>query len=408
VLTVLAAAVLAALALLIAPPHANGNFVYWANDNPVNSIGRAKINGTGANSAFIPGQNDPRAVAVDSKFIYWTNNTPPSIGRANLDGSGVNPNFITTNVTDPEGIAVTSSGIYWANTGTPTDSIGHANIDGSNPVSTFVSTTSTNIWGVATDQAFVYWLNSGSPATGAIGRASLNGGTGDSTFIAGVDANEGVAVDPGFIYWTNNATGIDRAPIGGGTPQSNFIPSASTNPAEQHGVAVNSQYIFWSDAGNARIGRANINGSSPNPSLAAASTQAQLMAAAPSNKITINSVTRKKKKGTATINAKVPGPGQVTLNQTSSPPDVNATEAAVKQQGLTLTAASSFKLAVKPLGKTAKKLNKQIKKQLKKKRKAKAKAKVTVFIHFVPAGVAGVPNTQQVKITLIKQRKKKK
>jgi hypothetical protein len=33
--------------------------------------------------------------------------------------------------------------------------------------------------------------------------------------------------------------------------------------------------------------------------------------------------------------------------------------------------------------------------------------KVNVFIHFVPAGVAGVPNTQQVTLTLVKQRKKK-
>jgi undecaprenyl pyrophosphate phosphatase UppP len=62
---------------------------------------------------------------------------------------------------------------------------------------------------------------------------------------------------------------------------------------------------------------------------------------------------------------------------------------------------------VKPLGKTAKKLNKQIKKQLRKKRKAKARVKVSVFIHFVPAGVAGVPNTQQVNVTLVKQRTKK-
>ena len=103
----------------------------------------------------------------------------------------------------------------------------------------------------------------------------------------------------------------------------------------------------------------------------------------------------------------MPGPGQVTLNQTNTPPDVNATAAGVKQVGLTITQASSFKLAVKPTGKTAKKLSKQIKKQLRKKSKAKAKASVTVFIHFVPAGVAGVPNTQQVKVTLIKQKKKK-
>ena len=91
----------------------------------------------------------------------------------------------------------------------------------------------------------------------------------------------------------------------------------------------------------------------------------------------------------------------MTLNQTSTPPDVNAVAAAVKQQGLTITSASSFKLAVKPVGKTAKKLKKQIKK------KGRGKVKVKVFIHFVPAGVAGVPNTKPVTVTLIKQGKKK-
>ncbi|HET9119926.1 MAG TPA: hypothetical protein VFN72_05290, partial [Solirubrobacterales bacterium] len=71
VLTILVAAVLAALALLIAPPHAHGNFVYWANDNQ-STIGRAKINGTGANNNFITGVTGVHGVAVDSKFIYWT------------------------------------------------------------------------------------------------------------------------------------------------------------------------------------------------------------------------------------------------------------------------------------------------------------------------------------------------
>jgi hypothetical protein len=126
------------------------------------------------------------------------------------------------------------------------------------------------------------------------------------------------------------------------------------------------------------------------------------LAAAPSNKITVNSVTKKKKKGTAAISAKVPGPGQVTLNQTSSPPDVNATAAAVKQVGLTITQASSFTLPVKPKGKTAKKLKRQVKK------KGRGKVKQTVFIHFVPAGVAGVPNDQKVTVTLIKQAKRKR
>jgi hypothetical protein len=407
-LTLLAAAVLAALALLIAPPHAHGNFVYWANPNGT-SIGRAKINGTGANNNFITGLTQPSDVAVDSEFIYWGDG-PNRIGRANLDGSGVNPNFITTGVTGPFGIAVTAnSGIYWVNHNLTSDTVGHANIDGGNPVGNFFDTGSVDVCGLAADQSFLYWMNtSGGPL--AIGRAALSGAGPDPTFIPLTSAGCGVAVDSNFLYWATGNKTIGRAPVGGGSPNEAFIPAAGGTTA--CGVAINSQYVFWGNvtgpSGPNFVGRANINGNAPNPNLIAGAGQPCALAAAPSNKITVNSVTKKKKKGTATINAKVPGPGQITLNQTNTPPDVNATAAAVKQVGLTIGQASSFKLAVKPVGKTAKKLNKQIKKQLRKKRKAKAKVKVTVFIHFVPAGVAGVPNTRQVAVTLIKQRTKKK
>jgi hypothetical protein len=405
-LTILGAALLAALLLLIAPRTANGNFVYWANgETGGTSIGRAKINGTGANNNFITGLTQPSAVAVDSKFIYWGESN--RIGRANLDGSGANSNFITTGVVGPFGLAVTAtSGIYWINGND--DTVGHANIDGSNPVSNFFDTGSGDVCGLAADQNFLYWLNSLSPFT--IGRAALSGADPNSNFISLSSAACGVAVDASFLYWATGNNTIGRAPVGGGSPNEAFIPAAGGTSA--CGVALNSQYVFWGGltgtSGPNFVGRANINGSAVNPALIAGVGQACALAAAPSNKITVNSIAKKKKKGTATINAKVPGPGQVTLNHTSAPPDVNAVEAGVKQIGLTITQASSFKLAVKPTGKTAKTLNKQIKKQLKKKRKAKAKASVTVFIHFVPAGVAGVPNTEQRKITLIKQRKKKK
>ncbi len=117
-LTLLAAAVLAALALLIAPPHAHGNFVYWGNEGQT-TIGRAKINGTGANNSFISGLSGVHGVTVDSKFIYWTQSMGPtsSIGRANLDGSGANPNFIPNAagvsfslLVAPPDIAVTAPG----------------------------------------------------------------------------------------------------------------------------------------------------------------------------------------------------------------------------------------------------------------------------------------------------------
>jgi hypothetical protein len=403
----LVAALLTALALLIAVPQARGNFVYWANE-PSGSIGRAKINGSAANDNFITGLDLPEAVAVDSKFVYWAEGgTPDRIGRANLDGTGVNRNFITSGVSSPLGIAVTAnSGIYWLNrvAGNP---VGHANIDGSTPVGDLFQTGSIDPCGLGADQSFVYWLNTSGDLR--IGRAALSGAGPDPNFITIANAGCGVTADPTFLYWDANDS-IGRAPVGGGSSDAAFIPAAAAGAP--CGVAVNSQYVFWGNlpgpTGSNFVGRANINGSAPNPKLIAGLGQPCGLAAAPSNKITVNSVATKKKKGTATIDAKVSGPGQVTLNQVNTPPDVNAVASGVKQVGLTIPQASSFKLAVKPVGKTAKKLSKQIKKQLRKKRKAKAKANVTAFIHFVPAGVAGVPNTQQLTVVLVKQRTKKK
>jgi len=408
VLTILAAAVLAALALLIAPPHAHGNFLYWSNSQG-SSIGRAKINGAGLNNNFVPATN-PFGVAVDSRFVYWQQ--PNSIGRANLDGSGPNPNFVTTGSPDPLGLAVTSTFIFWVSDATH---IGRVNLDGTNPQANFITAPGSVICGIAADSNFVYWADTGGGQR--VGRAPVGGGSAEPNFITGAGlVNCGIAVDTNFLYWVTRATpsppdSIARAPVAGGTPNLSFISSPTPSTKVPCGVAVNSQFVFWgssSPGGNDPLGRANLNGSSPNPTFLMPGTRPCLAAASPANKITVNSIKKNKKKGTASINAKVPGPGQATLNQTSTPPDANAVAAGVKQVGLTITQASSFKLAVKPTGKTAKKLNKQIKKQLKKKRKAKAKANVTVFIHFDPAGVAGVPNTQQVTVTLVKQKTKKK
>jgi hypothetical protein len=404
----LAALLAATFVLLALPPLASANFVYWTNLFG-NSIGRAKINGSGSNNNFItgvPSSPGPSGIAVDSKYVYWEeqNGSNASIGRANLDGSGVNHQFITTGVVNPQGLAVTPNGIYWTNEASLGHStIGHAGIDGSNPTQNFSDPGPVSICGLAADQSFVYYLDTTTPS---IGRVPLGGGTAQTGFVPLASAQCGVAVDSSFLYWAVADNHVGRVGVGGGTPQATFITNAPGGTQSVSGVAVNSQYVFWGNNNGATsgnfIGRANLNGASPNPSLVPGASRPFMLAAAPSNKITVNSITKKKKKGTATVNAKVPGPGQITMNQTSTPPDANATAAAVKQQGLTLTAAGSFKLAVKPIGKTAKKLKKQVKK------KGRGKVKVTIFIHFVPAGVAGVPNTKQVTVQLIKQGKKKK
>ncbi|MDX6606387.1 MAG: hypothetical protein QOD14_927 [Solirubrobacterales bacterium] len=392
------AGLLAAIALLLLPPLASANFVYWASSGQT-TIGRAKLNGTGVNNAFVTGLTNVHGVAVDSKHIYWTQGSgaTSSIGRANLDGSGVNSSFIPNSAglnfaatTPQSAIAVNTNGIYWANTGTA--KIGRANIDGSAPNSSLINVTGSTVCGIAANDSFVYWLDASIGQR--IGRAGAEGSSPNLNFIPGVSPSCGLAVNNSYLYWGAGSKAIGRAPVGGGTPNNTFIPSATSAANTPCGVAVNPQYVFWGNSGATDfIGRANLGGGASNPSLIAGPTDPCLPAAAPSNKITINSVLRKKKKGTATINAKVPGPGQVGLQNTAPP--ITAGSASVKLQGLTLTAASSFKLAVKPKGKTAKQLKK------------KGKAKVAVWVTFLPSGVAGVESSKKLTIHLVKHRKKK-
>jgi hypothetical protein len=400
-ISILIAALLALIALLLLPPRAHGNFVYWTDSN-ANTIARTKLNGTGTNLNLITGLDNPHGIAIDSKFIYWSqgNNTTGSIGRANLDGTGANPNFIphSAGVNTPMGIAVTTSGVYWAQGG----SIGHANLDGGSPNSAFIPVPGLVPCGAAADQNFVYWLDSGGLAK-QIGRAKLDGSSPEPNFIT-VSANCGIAADSSFLYWGTDMKSVGRAPVAGGTPDNNFIQSAATSTGAVCGVGVNPQYAFWVNNSlnlsvTSFVGRANLSGTSPNPNFVQTGPNPCLLAVAPSNKITINSVTRKKKKGTAIVNAKVPGPGQVGIANTGIQ-DVAAT-ATVKQAGLTLTAAGSFKLPIKPIGKTRKKLKKQVRK------KGKGKVKVTAFVSFLPAGVAGVFNSEPVKVKLIKRGNKR-
>ena len=78
--------------------------LYWTNFN-TGTIGRANVDGTGANQGFITGASLPVGVAVDAAHVYWTNVGTGTIGRANLDGTGANQSFIT-GARDPAGVAV--------------------------------------------------------------------------------------------------------------------------------------------------------------------------------------------------------------------------------------------------------------------------------------------------------------
>jgi virginiamycin B lyase len=67
----------------------DGGHIYWTTS--FGSIGRADLNGGNLNGNFILGAFGAKGVAVDGTHIYWTNTVSGNrIGRANLDGTGAN------------------------------------------------------------------------------------------------------------------------------------------------------------------------------------------------------------------------------------------------------------------------------------------------------------------------------
>ena len=263
--------------LAVGAAHASGAsaYVYWANGGGGlgGTIGRANLDGTGANQSFITGASKPTGVAVDGTHVYWADNatarsggrtstaraqpelhhrreqaragwrstaststgptsTARTIGRANLDGTGANQSFIT-GAEQPVGVAVDGQHVYWANTprhdrageprrhgrqpelhhrrrrdpggwrstaSTSTGPTEYSRTRSGGPTSTARASTRassparTPHRGWRSTAQHVYWANSGGDGT-TIGRANLDGTGANQSFITGVIDPWGVAVD---------------------------------------------------------------------------------------------------------------------------------------------------------------------------------------------------------------------
>lgn len=246
----------ASLGFLTATAAAAHAYVYWANRGGTTgtTIGRANLDGMGANLSFVNGATGPVGVAVDGSFVYWANafGSGTTIGRAKLDGSGVNQTFITV-ANRPCGVAVDGSHIYWSSYNS--NSIGRANLDGTGATNTFI-TGAIGPCGVAVDGSHVYWANEGSTT---IGRANLNGSNPSETFIGGASQPTGVAVNGSHIYWgNNNASTMGRANLDGSQATESFIAGTGTCIGFP---AVDATYIYWANDCDGSIGRAKLDGS---------------------------------------------------------------------------------------------------------------------------------------------------
>ena len=77
----------------------NSRYIYWTNEYH-NTIGRARLNGAKVDQKFITGASFPDAIAAGSRYLYWAdpavggNPNRRAIGRARLNGTDVNQRFV--------------------------------------------------------------------------------------------------------------------------------------------------------------------------------------------------------------------------------------------------------------------------------------------------------------------------
>jgi hypothetical protein len=288
----------------------SGSHIYWANPASA-TIERSDLEGEDVEKTFVavpevpegeceeevrnketevlefapskPIPAEPRYVAVQGEYVYWTNtgrrgssgepiDGTGTIGRAKLDGAGdlvpgsVEPAFVCGEestqpgkrlISNPQGIAVDATNIYWANAGVENGvdrSIGRAKVDGGEVIPRFVGTgNEKKPYGVALSATHVYFTtDSEENGDGFLGRAPLEEEgpppMTEKSSRVGKDGQRGIAVDGEHVYWVSQKEKtIEQADI--------ELTCLETESCEKEfietegavdGVAVDAEHIVWS------------------------------------------------------------------------------------------------------------------------------------------------------------------
>jgi hypothetical protein len=288
-------AMLAMWAVLWATPAAHGA-IYWGSESYRSGIGRASLDGTKVTNPFIAPADGTytfiRGVASDGTHLYWGDNNPNSttgfaptwIGRSAIDGSAITRPFTASTGQSITGMAVSATHIYWTSGALDTSGVGRTPIGGGGQYESFESVfgaPNPHTCGVAVDDKYVYFANR---TTYSIGRAALaTFGQPDKVegeFIklpVGWDPC-GVAVDDTHIYW-----GVYETETPGNYPVAGTVIGRANKDGSGQvdamwgggnrvsGVAVQGDFIYWSNYGSGMpgtgsIGRATKTGGGTDPS----------------------------------------------------------------------------------------------------------------------------------------------
>ncbi len=273
-------------------------YIYWAQEQYGQGIGRASLDGTGADSNYIPSGGGTyaytRGVAANGTDVFWGNNllgtspehsfAPAVVGRQHLADSSVNHTFTAATGQAITGMAVGGGYIYWTANNQDTSEVGRTPIVGGQQYQSITSVfgePNPRTCGVAVDEKYVYFANRN---TNSIGRAELANFATNSQVVEGdwlplpdppgkVSFPCGVAVDSTYVYWGINSvnnggtpepgTSIGRAAKSDGGGATNGFLGGGDYVS---GLTLDGQFLYWSNTGgglpgHGSIGRGNVDGS---------------------------------------------------------------------------------------------------------------------------------------------------
>ena len=256
----------AAAGWLVAPANAA---VYWGSAK--NGVGAASLDGSGVVEDYLywpfGSESDGPAcgVAVDQGHIYWAGWR--GIGRRPLEGESAYPATVVGPLNGPCGITVDQDHLYWGNPSSGT--LGRSNLDGSEPNSSFIGELMAPC-DVVVGEGHVFWVEEE-----GIGRANLDGSAPERPYLEFPARNRACALATagGYLYWGEEEF-ISRARLDG----TEYVPAFIEALGRVNGIAVDAGHVYWVDhpwsTEFATVGRANLDGSEPDPTWIATDEQA--------------------------------------------------------------------------------------------------------------------------------------
>jgi hypothetical protein len=195
--------------------------IYWTNGGPLNvkgepilgkgTIGRAELDGEGADPQFIEGASNPEGIDVNATHVYWANaakvisGSNGTIGRAKLGATAeeVEQEFIMMSglVEVPHGLALSAARVYWT-VNTPSSGF-VVSMEFNKSDEKFIFIGVVEMGPIATNATGVYWVDS---SLDSIGKASLElkETTPEKEFIKEAGDPKGLAADASNVYWSAN------------------------------------------------------------------------------------------------------------------------------------------------------------------------------------------------------------